>query len=638
VWRWRQRQSLSGTQRSLSESVGSSRTGGEWARRAMRRIKLMAQAKRPEHAGDGLTHRVPVGHALLASDAQHGPATPLRTFLDRMGSLPQSRQGSLASNRSAGGSTVGGLFIHHHAAVLPFLDSDAWTQGDAAQRSLQESTEAPDLFVDIVRQSPTFDDSDESGEHSPRSVTSSEHDATTPHSRPARTALLPRMVAWSLGALLATSALQAVFLLAVWVGWGLGSDDDAYDMLVFVPPVFVLVLLVGLGAGWCADANWGDHRWRWVGAALLFVAPVALEGTVTGRRHTKTACLWAFLAVLIDCAACPLSSWAWIRSLSVYLVLLVAFAAWEKEAFEGGTLEAEGEVVWWREVLLGLNHLVASFMWTVPSLLAARLVIAEQRRAKELLVKTRMHVLRESQLLRALVPAAVTERLVRGDELISDHLLDGSVMFIYVCDYQRMVLQHGPIATIAWVNNLYQRMDSAIENRASPTLTKVETFNNFLLVYSGRPDAHAEECLDLALELLAATSAVRRPDRELSAVRIGVSSGEVSAGVIGHNSPRYSIFGDTVNTASRMAATAEPSTAKQPFLHLSPSARAAVSRDLALRLERVCGMRIWARGGGMEIKGKGTVQTYALTRIPADTVPPATEAPQLIGPPDTEPT
>jgi Adenylate and Guanylate cyclase catalytic domain len=124
-------------------------------------------------------------------------------------------------------------------------------------------------------------------------------------------------------------------------------------------------------------------------------------------------------------------------------------------------------------------------------------------------------------------------------------------------------------------------------------------------VCSGLPirngDIHAGEIASMSLHLLEAIREfkIRHRPKDTLKLRIGIHSGPVCAGVVGLKMPRYCLFGDTVNTASRMESTGEALK-----IHCSPECR---------KLLDSLGGYIFTDRGKIPVKGKGDLYTYWLT-------------------------
>ncbi|XP_071507030.1 atrial natriuretic peptide receptor 1-like [Diadema antillarum] len=208
---------------------------------------------------------------------------------------------------------------------------------------------------------------------------------------------------------------------------------------------------------------------------------------------------------------------------------------------------------------------------------------------------------RSETLLYEVLPRSVAEQLKQGLSVDPESYESTTIFFSDIVGFTSLSAQSTPMEVVALLNDLYTCFDGIISNF---DVYKVETIGDAYMVVSGLPirngTAHAREIAEMALALLAAVKSFKirhRPDEKLK-LRAGIHSGPCVAGVIGLKMPRYCLFGDTVNTASRMESTGEALK-----IHVSVACKSILDNfgrfELSLR-------------GQIEMKGKGMQTTYWL--------------------------
>ncbi|RZC38689.1 Guanylate cyc and/or HNOBA domain containing protein [Asbolus verrucosus] len=226
---------------------------------------------------------------------------------------------------------------------------------------------------------------------------------------------------------------------------------------------------------------------------------------------------------------------------------------------------------------------------------------------------------RSEELLYQVLPRPVAQQLMAGELVQPEQFECVTVYFSDIVGFTALCAKSSPMEVVDFLNDLYSTFDRII---GSYDVYKVETIGDAYMVVSGLPerngDTHAREIALLSLAILDAIHCFtiqHQPDYRLK-VRIGIHSGPVCAGVVGQKMPHFCLFGDTVNTASRMESTGQRELGPTGFrvkmvqvivaalrIHVSEATKGILDKFGTFRLE----LR-----GEVELKGKGFVTTYWL--------------------------
>ncbi|XP_055617903.1 adenylate cyclase, germination specific-like isoform X3 [Toxorhynchites rutilus septentrionalis] len=205
------------------------------------------------------------------------------------------------------------------------------------------------------------------------------------------------------------------------------------------------------------------------------------------------------------------------------------------------------------------------------------------------------------RLLYQMLPPAVVRQLKQERQVLAETFDSVTIFFSDIVGFTYISAVSTAMEVVTMLNTLYRLFDSII---LKYDVYKVETIGDAYMVVSGLPqrngDKHAGEIALMSLNLLHEISGFIIPhmkNRTLE-IRAGINTGSCVAGVVGTTMPRYCLFGDTINTASRMESTGEPM-------------KIHVSEDTKVILDKLGGFKI-KRRGTIEVKGKGTMDTYWL--------------------------
>ncbi len=219
---------------------------------------------------------------------------------------------------------------------------------------------------------------------------------------------------------------------------------------------------------------------------------------------------------------------------------------------------------------------------------------------------------RES-ILNNILPEEITTRLIKGENPIADHFECVSVLFMDIVGFTPLSGSVSAQQLVALLNSIFTQADLIMRVHG---LEKIKTIGDAYMAVAGVPvaqDDHATRAAFAALDLLDVITRVRTTpslnsgDRDLNPsiaglqVRIGLHCGPAAAGVVGETKFLYDLWGDAVNTASRMESHGLPG-------------RVHCSADFATQIRHNTDSVRLIERGEIEVKGKGTMRTYFLEK------------------------
>ena len=205
--------------------------------------------------------------------------------------------------------------------------------------------------------------------------------------------------------------------------------------------------------------------------------------------------------------------------------------------------------------------------------------------------------LRDNELLLLnILPSSIADRLKSGEGLIADRFDDMSVLFADIVGFTEMSKNMKPYELVEMLNNVFSLFDKIADKY---NLEKIKTIGDAYMIAGGIGTdgrGHAENIADMGLEMLDLIADYRDKTGTDVQIRVGLHMGPAVAGVIGLKKFIYDVWGDTVNTASRMESHGVPS-------------RIQVLESCTIKLAET---HVFEERGEVDVKGIGLMTTYFL--------------------------
>ncbi len=369
---------------------------------------------------------------------------------------------------------------------------------------------------------------------------------------------------------LTLAAITVSVLAIVWVGTYLALG---LPVSAAIPFVYQVVSIASLAV----FARTKDYRFfRASQLALILVLPFLLQWSLGGYVASSVVSLWALVGAfgaLFFYSAREAIPW-----FVAFLALTVLSGLLEPIA-SSNTAPIPSPV---HTALFVLNICGVA--------LTAYLLLQYAVRARDAAMAS------SERLLLNILPKSIADRLKREEGRIAEAHDDVTVLFADVVDFTPFVERTEPARVVAVLDEIFSAFDRIAERHG---LEKIKTIGDAYMVVAGLPAPradHVEAMAEMALEMQAELGRLCEPLGLDLAIRIGMDSGPVIAGVIGRHKFIYDLWGDTVNMASRMESSGLPG-------------RIQVS---AATYERLRDRYRFEERGKIDVKGKGRLPAYLL--------------------------
>jgi class 3 adenylate cyclase len=210
--------------------------------------------------------------------------------------------------------------------------------------------------------------------------------------------------------------------------------------------------------------------------------------------------------------------------------------------------------------------------------------------------------LQSDSLLLNILPASIAARLKREQGVIAERYADVTILFADIVDFTPMSAQSDPTEMVGLLNEIFSDFDDLADSYG---LEKIKTIGDAYMVAGGLPEPrpdHLEAVAAFAVDIVRVVKRHRALNGDLICVRVGINTGPVVAGVIGHRKFIYDLWGDAVNLASRME-----SHGIENCIQVTQTVR-----------DRLEGQYEFIERGVISVKGKGDMTTYLMVTPTAE--------------------